>query len=32
MENIFIVIPTLDPDVEIMRNFLQELQKEFTHI
>lgn len=32
MKNIFIVIPTLDPDEEIMGNFLKELGKDFEHI
>ena len=32
MKDIFIVIPTLDPDEEIMTKFIKNLQKEFTHI
>lgn len=32
MKNIFIVIPTLDPEEEIMRNFIDELHKEFENI
>jgi len=32
MKNIFVVVPTLDPDEEIMGNFIKELQKEFKHI
>ncbi len=32
MENIFIVIPTLDPDEEIMLKFINELVKEFKNI
>lgn len=32
MKNIFIVIPTLDPDEEIMEKFLKELEKDFEHI
>ncbi len=32
MKDIFIIVPTLDPDEEIMENFVNELQKEFSHI
>ncbi len=32
MNNIFVVIPTLDPDEEIMDNFIKDLQKKFKHI
>ncbi len=32
MDNIFIVIPTLDPDEEIMSKFINELQEEFKNI
>ncbi len=32
MKNIFIIVPTLDPDEKIMEIFLNELQKEFNHI
>ena len=32
MENIFVVVPTLDPDEEIMQKFISELHKEFKHI
>ncbi len=32
MNNIFVVIPTLDPDEEIMEKFIQELKKKFKHI
>ena len=32
MKNIFIVIPTLDPEEEIMDKFINELQKEAEHI
>lgn len=32
MKNIFIVIPTLDPEEEIMENFINELQKDADHI
>ena len=32
MKNIFIVIPTLDPDEELMNDFLKELKKDFDHI
>lgn len=32
MKNIFIVIPTLDPDEEIMTKFLDDLKKDFDHI
>jgi len=32
MKNIFIVVPTLDPEEEIMRKFIKELHKEFSSI
>ena len=32
MKNIFIVVPTLNPDEKIMENFIKELQKEFESI
>ena len=32
MKNIFIVVPTLDPDEDIMRKFIKELHKEFESI
>ncbi len=32
MENIFIVIPTLDPDEEVMQKFIGDLQKQFKNI
>jgi len=32
MKNIFIVVPTLDPDEKIMSTFIEELHKEFKHI
>ena len=32
MKNIFIVVPTLDPDEAIMQKFLKELHKKFNHI
>ncbi len=32
MENIFIIVPTLDPDEKIMTKFINELQQEFKHI
>jgi len=32
MKNVFIVVPTLDPDEKIMSNFINELHKEFEHI
>jgi len=32
MKNIFIVVPTLDPEEKIMKKFISELQKEFKNI
>lgn len=32
MKNIFVVVPTLNPDEEIMRPFIKELHKEFENI
>ena len=32
MNNIFVVVPTLDPDEKIMQKFIDDLQKEFKHI
>lgn len=32
MDNIFVVVPTLDPDEEIMEKFINELHKEFKNI
>ncbi|MBE6157145.1 MAG: glycosyltransferase [Firmicutes bacterium] len=32
MKNVFVVVPTLDPDEEIMSTFIKELKKEFKHI
>jgi putative flippase GtrA len=32
LKNIFVVIPTLDPDQKIMESFIKELKKEFTNI
>lgn len=32
MKNIFIVVPTLDPEEDIMNSFLEELKKEFSNI
>ena len=32
MENIFIIVPSLDPEEDIMLKFLKELKKEFTNI
>lgn len=32
MKNIFVVVPTLDPDEEIMENFINKLHKEYEHI
>lgn len=32
MDNIFVVVPTLDPDEEVMLKFIKELKKEFKNI
>lgn len=32
MENIFVVIPTLNPNIDLLDSFIQELKKEFTNI
>ncbi len=32
MDKVFIIIPTLDPDIELMTKFIKELQKDFTNI
>lgn len=32
MKNVFVVVPTLDPEEDIMEKFIKELHKEFEHI